>query len=95
MRNPRTSSVRIDILTNKYLEFCTRDGYKPLDIQDEAAILPEYNLKMVYRADSSAEAYVMIRWKTPLEKENEETSNQQAGIEEEETTQGSSITAFL
>ena len=71
------SSVRIDKLTVHYLEFCTKEGYKPINIEEDGNDeLKEFNLKMIYRADKSSEAYVNIKWKTPLEKENESSNSQ-------------------
>jgi hypothetical protein len=71
----KTISVRIDKLEPMYLEFCTKGGYKPKDIEEEQQVLMEYNLKLDYRIDNSTDAYTNIRWKSPLEKMDEATAS--------------------
>ena len=61
-------STRIDLLTNKYIEFWTKEGYKPRQIEEEIELLKEYNLEIYIRSDSFTNTYVNIRWKTVNEK---------------------------
>ena len=61
-------STRIDLLKSKYIEFWTKEGYKPRLIEEEAELLKEYNIELDIRSDSSTNAYVNIRWKTISEK---------------------------
>ena len=64
----RSTSIRLDLLQPSYLEFCTKEGLKPRQIEEEIPIIKEFNLKLEYKIDTSTDAYTHIRWKTPLEK---------------------------
>ena len=63
-------SVRLDILKSKYIEYCTKEGYKPLEIDKQKDTIKSFNLKIKWKMDSNTDAYTRIRWKTPLEKIN-------------------------
>lgn len=69
-----TVSVRMDLLESKYLEYCTKEGLKPRNMEEEQQVIREFNLRLEYKIDTSTDAYTHIRWKTPLEK-LEETEN--------------------
>ena len=89
-------STRIDLLKRKYIEFWTKEGYKPRQIEEETEILKEYNLEIDTRNDSSTNAYVNIRWKTIGEKLS---SNQGVKLRENNIDQSekkfNSILSFL
>ena len=61
-------STRIDELKSKYIEFCTKEGYRQRPIEEEVELLKEYNLEFDIKSDSSTNAYINIRWKTISEK---------------------------
>ena len=64
----RSTSIRLDLLQPSYLEFCTKEGLKPKQIEEEVNVIKEFNLRLDYKIDTSTDAYTHIRWKTPLEK---------------------------
>ena len=64
-------STRLDLLKNKYLEFWTKEGVKPIEMDNESEILKEFNLIIEMRSDNSTDAYTNIRWKTTVEKQND------------------------
>ena len=65
-------SVRLDLLESNYLEYCTKEGLKPRNIEDEETVIKEFNLRLEWKIDTSTDAYTHIRWKTPLEKLEEQ-----------------------
>ena len=66
----KSVSVRLDILKNRYREYCTKEGYKPQEIEKQKYTIKEFKLKIKWKMDSTTDAYTNIRWKTPLEKIN-------------------------
>ena len=66
-----TISTRLDLVKNKYLEYWTKVGLKPLEINTQHEILKKNNLMIDFRSDRSTDAYTNIRWKTDAEKQNE------------------------
>ena len=69
-------SIRLDLLRAKYLEFCTKYGYKSIRLLKNQKILHEYGLKIEYLQTAFTASYVRIRWKTAVEKiRNEELKN--------------------
>ena len=66
-----TISTRLDLIKIKYIEYCTKKGVKPKEIENEVEILKEFNLEIEFRSDSTTDAYSNIRWKTDAEKQND------------------------
>ena len=66
------TSIRLDLLKVKYLEFCTKNGYKSMDIEKQVETLKTYNLKIEKNSSSATYAYLRIRWKTNFEKHMKE-----------------------
>ena len=65
-----TVSTRLDLIKIKYIEYCTKEGVKPKEIEKEDNILNEFNLEIELRSDGTTDAYNNIRWKTDTEKQN-------------------------
>lgn len=66
-----TIATRLDLIKNKYLEYCTKEGLKPKDINTQHEILKNNNLMIDFRSDNSTDAYTNIRWNTNAEKQSE------------------------
>jgi len=64
--------VRLDTLNLKYLEFCTKNGYRVMNIEIQDKTMKKFDIKIKKVADSTTNAYTKIRWKTNLEKANDE-----------------------
>ena len=62
------TSIRLDLLQSKYLEFCTKNGYRSTNIEKQTATLEMFNLKIEKSSSSDTHAYLKIRWKTNFEK---------------------------
>ena len=77
----------------KYLEYWTKEGLKPKEIEREENILKENNLMIDLRSDHSTDAYSNIRWKTESEKQND-LENAKAEIENESEVPNS-VNCFL
>ena len=75
----KSISVRLDLLQPRYLEYCTKEGLKPRAIDEEVAIIDEFNLRLEYKIDTSTDAYTHLRWKTPLERLDEAETKKIAG----------------
>lgn len=72
-------STKLDSLRIKYVEYWTKEGLVPREINKEEATLKEYDLTIELRADSTTNAYTGICWKNDTEKlkdqENQELEN--------------------
>ena len=79
-------STRIDLLKNRFLEFWTKEGLLPIQIDEEVNLLKEFNLEIELKSDSLTDAYCNIRWKTISEKlsNNYSTSTTQTNSKIEE-----------
>ena len=88
-----TISTRLDLVNMKYLEYCTKEGLKPLDINNEINVLNEVNLTIELRSDTSTDAYINIRWKTSAEKQNDIDALKLS--KESQSTSSNSIVNFL
>lgn len=66
-----TVSTRLDLIKIKYIEYCTKEGVKPKEIDKEDKILKQFNLEIEHRSDATTDAYTNIRWKTDVEKQND------------------------
>ena len=53
-----TISARLDLINIKYFEYCTKEGLKPINIENETEILKEFNLMIEVRSDSTTNAYM-------------------------------------
>ena len=61
-------SVRLDHLTPKYLDFCTKYGLKSKIIQENQNVLDHFGIELKHQENTETDAYVKIRWKTHFEK---------------------------
>ena len=61
-------STRLDFLKVKYIEYWTKEGLIPKDLDKEEVTLKEYDLIIELRADSTTNAYTGIAWKNDAEK---------------------------
>ena len=55
---------------NAYAEFCSTEGLKELRLEDEAQLLSNFGLRIIYKKDNSTKAFTNIRWKSNKEKQN-------------------------
>jgi hypothetical protein len=74
------TSIRIDHLTAIYLEFWTKYGLRPRNIQEEDKVLKEYKIEIVKVANSTTNAYLGIRWKTNFEKNSMGNPEEQGNV---------------
>ncbi|CAI2364557.1 unnamed protein product [Moneuplotes crassus] len=61
-------AIRMDSLVSKYLEYCTRFGYKALNIHENEHIFTSKGYLVEKIQNSSTSAFTHIRWKTYYEK---------------------------
>ena len=88
-----TVSTRLDLIKIKYIEYCTKEGVKPKEIEKEDNILNEFNLEIELRSDGTTDAYSNIRWKTETEKQN--YLNEMKRNKTSQTENPNSIIGFL
>ena len=88
-----TVSTRLDLIKIKYIEYCTKEGVKPKEIEKEDKILNEFNLEIELRSDGTTDAYSNIRWKTETEKQN--YLNEMKQIKTSQAENSNSIIGFL
>ena len=88
-------STRIDLLKSRYIEYWTKEGLRPVQIEEEINLLKEFHLELELKSDSLTDAYCNIRWKTISEKlsNNHPTSTSQTKSKIEDIT--NPIESFL
>jgi len=89
-------SIRKDKLTAKYLEFCTKNGFREGYEENEKDTLEYFGLSIKEKADNSTNAYLRIRWKTHFEKSKKKREKGDQGEEvDNKEEKASNITKFL
>ena len=73
-------STRLDFLKVKYVEYWTKEGLIPKELDKEEATLKEYDLTIELRADSTTNAYSGIAWKNDAEKLKDQESQELENI---------------
>jgi hypothetical protein len=74
------TSIRMDHLNARYLEFWTKYGLRPRNIEEEDKVLKENKIKIIKVANSTTNAYLGIRWKTNFEKNSLGTPEEQGNV---------------
>ena len=86
------TSVELRVFVSKYLEHCTKHGFKYVDVETQADTFKSFNLQIVSKENSATSAYLKIRWKSLQEKikseihgnpEEQKVKNEQESEEEE------------